>query len=50
MARTKKDFGTMKKFLKKFWVTYKSTLAEAAAHAVLVLPTFKFGSTLPSTV
>ena len=50
MARTKKDFGAMKRFLREFWITYKTTLAEAAAHAVLESPTFKFGSTLPSAV
>jgi hypothetical protein len=50
MARTNQDPGAMKRFLKTVWVSYKSTLAEAAAHAMSVTTKLPFGATLPSAV
>ena len=50
MARTNQDAGAMKRFLKTVWKSYKSTLAEAAAHAMLVTTELPFGATLPSAV
>jgi hypothetical protein len=50
MARTNQDAGTMKRFLKTVWISYKSTLAAAAAHAIRVTTELPFGATLPSAV
>ena len=50
MARTDHDPGAMKRFLKNVWMSYKTTLAEAAAHARLVTTKLPLGATLPSAV